>query len=852
MITRALRIAMRPWLWTGVLTLALGAFGAEGAAAAAGGEGVSASDAPASPPKEAAPDGIPAADWAGIREAYEAGRHAARAVEGGYQAHNPGQRWRTRFDGRGFTTSPDAGGWTWGLQLESYGFVGREQEVMKPTRVRAEGGRVAYAWDPTLEEWYVNDHRGLEHGFTIHRRPPRDEGRGEDPLTLALAVRGTLHPEVMTGGRGVHFLDGEGAMVLTYAGLTVFDADGRELEAGFVRAGATLVLAVEEEGARYPLTIDPIVQQAYLKASTRTVPYAYFGWSVAAFGNTVVVGSYGEDSNATGVNGNEIDFSTPDAGAAYVFVRTGSGWSQQAYLKASNTNSYDMFGWSVAISGNTIVVTATGEDSSATGVGGNQSDNATNHSGAAYVFVRSGTSWSQQAYLKASNTGNSDAFGHGVAISGDTVVVSSYQEGSNATGVNGDQSDNSAYQAGAAYVFVRSGTSWSQQAYLKASNTDAGDYFGVSVAVSGDTVVVGAEAEDSGATGVSGNQLDNSMGEAGAAYVFMRGLTGWSQEAYLKASNTDAGDFFGHSVGIWGDTIVVAARYEDSSATGVNGNQLDNSMGEAGAAYVFMRGLTGWSQEAYLKASNTDAGDHFGVSVAVGDDAVVIGAHTECSSATGVNGNGADNSYFRAGAAYLFHRSGAQWSQGAYLKASNTDPEDYFGWRVAIAGDTVVVGAYGEDSFSTGVNGDQDDNTGGSYGAAYAFDLDLLADSSCASYCGTGVNSTTDGFQITSPAILGGYLDAVVTGCAPGNVGAFLVAYSSPLTFPTGWGEVLVNFADLNGELLGMPTALAIPAVFSLSVPYDPALGGLEIYTQAASFGGSICLHCAYHCVVGF
>ena len=123
--------------------------------------------------------------------------------------------------------------------------------------------------------------------------------------------------------------------------------------------------------------------------------------------------------------------------------------------------------------------------------------------------------------------------------------------------------------------------------YLKASNTDADDVFGSSVAISGDTIVVGAQVEDSNATGVNGNEADNSASDAGAAYVFTRTGGGWTQEAYLKASNTDAGDWFGWSVAISGDTIIVGAGREYSNATGVNGNEVDNSVFTAGAAYVF-------------------------------------------------------------------------------------------------------------------------------------------------------------------------------------------------------------------------------------------------------------------------
>jgi hypothetical protein len=263
----------------------------------------------------------------------------------------------------------------------------------------------------------------------------------------------------------------------------------------------------------------------------------------------------------------------------------------------------------------------------------------------------------QQAYLKASNTFAGDQFGLSVAVSGDTVVVGALFEGSGATGVNGDQNDNSAFRAGAAYVFVRDvGGNWSQQAYLKASNTDANDFFGASVAVSGDTVVVGAHGERSNATGVNGDQNDNSATESGAAYVFGRdGGGNWSQQAYLKASNTDAGDAFGISVAVSGDTVVAGARGEDSNATGVNGDQGNNSAGDSGAAYVFARDAGGnWSQQAYLKASNTGFFDEFGLSVAVSGDTVVVGAYQEDSNATGVNGDQNNNLAVSSGAAYVF------------------------------------------------------------------------------------------------------------------------------------------------------------------------------------------------------
>ncbi len=399
---------------------------------------------------------------------------------------------------------------------------------------------------------------------------------------------------------------------------------------------------------------------------------------------------------------------------------------QTAYIKPSNTDSGDQFGVAMAISGDTAVVGSFFEDSDGIGVnsGAGSNDNTSN-SGAAYVFRRSGATWIQEAYLKASNSDADDLFGNAVAIDGDTIVVGAPWEDSNGTGVNSSaQANNSSSLAGAAYVFTRSGTTWSQQAYLKASNTDAGDEFGYAVAVSGDTLAVGANREDSSGVGINGGaQADDSEPNAGAVYVFTRSGTDWTQQAYVKASNTDQGDFFGVAVAVDEDTLLVGANNEDSSGTGVNGgSQGNNSHSSAGAAYLFTRSGTTWSQEAYLKASNTDDGDFFGVRVALDGDAAVVGAPFEESGSTGVNGLETDNSLDLAGAAYVFRRSGGAWAQEAYLKASNSGDGDQFGTSVAISGDTIAVGAYQESSGGTGINGpDQADDSQSAAGAIYAF-----------------------------------------------------------------------------------------------------------------------------------
>jgi hypothetical protein len=454
-------------------------------------------------------------------------------------------------------------------------------------------------------------------------------------------------------------------------------------------------------------------QQAYVKPSN--TPYAnQFGYAVAASGDIMVIGAPFETSLSSGVNGNQTNGQNAQIGAAYVFVRNGTNWVQEAYLKASNNvlGLAHQFGTSVSISGNTIVVGAPAEYGGSAGVNGDQFDFSVPNSGAAYVFVRSGTNWSQQAYLKASNTGNGDNFGKAVSISGDTIIVGAYNEDSNATGVNGVQTNNLTGNSGAAYVFVRSGTNWSQQAYLKASNTALADYFGYSVSVFGDTAVVGAWGESS----------INS--DSGAAYIFARSGTNWSQQAYLRASNAGsagANNEFGFAVSVAGNIVVVGAPYESSSATGVNGNQTNINAFSSGAVYVFARDGATWTQEAYLKASNTGNNDYFGTSVFLSGDTLAVGASGEDSNAIGIGGDGSNNLTASSGAAYVFTRKGSLWSQQAYVKPSNTDTNDQFGIAVAMSGDTLVVGAYGEDSNATGINGNQANNSAGNSGAAYVY-----------------------------------------------------------------------------------------------------------------------------------
>ena len=213
-----------------------------------------------------------------------------------------------------------------------------------------------------------------------------------------------------------------------------------------------------------------------------------------------------------GVNGWQGSNLFPAAGAAYVYKRINGVWTWQLYLKASNPNPGDEFGGQLAMDGTTIAIAARLEDSNSKGVNQNGANNSATDSGAVYVFQEEGQLWAQAAYLKASNTETEDRFGNAVAVSGETVVVGASYEDSAAQGINGDAVDNSAEYSGAAYVFSKTGGVWAQEAYLKASNSETFDGFGTSVAISGERLIVGSFAEDSGASGINGDQLDNSMG----------------------------------------------------------------------------------------------------------------------------------------------------------------------------------------------------------------------------------------------------------------------------------------------------------------------------------------------------
>lgn len=372
-------------------------------------------------------------------------------------------------------------------------------------------------------------------------------------------------------------------------------------------------------------------------------------------------------------------------------------FAQQAYIKASNTGDFDEFGYSVDLAGDTLAVGAFHEDSSLTGIDNTPDDDLADAAGAVYVFVRDGATWTQQAYIKASNSEAGDNFGISVAISGDTLAVGAVGDDSETTGINTTPNDTLAGDSsGAVYVFIRTGDSWSEQAYIKASNSSGGDQFGNSIALSENTLAVGAKLEGSA---------------SGAVYVYTRSESTWSEQAYIKASNPDNSDRFGHSVSLSGDTLAVGAPEEDSITEGINTTPVDNvSPGNYGAVYVFVRDYTNWNEQAYIKATSIESLDNFGFSVALDGDTLAVGSPYEEASPASAN----------SGAVYIFTRNNNDWSQQSYIKASNFDKTDLFGYSVALSGDVLAVGAQQEDSDAVGIN-DAENDSATNTGAVYLF-----------------------------------------------------------------------------------------------------------------------------------
>jgi hypothetical protein len=593
--------------------------------------------------REAVPEGLTKRAWETIRASIERDGYRMYKDEhtDAFQAPNYAHDLHATFTQEGVELRPRKGkkGWKWGLRLSKYGYGSDLHSVTVAEKMLPRDNRIAYLRG-NMVEWYINDHRGLEQGFTLKARP---SGRmGSEPLYLHMHTTGNLIPVVEKEGKGIVFRNTHGKEIVRYSGLSAYDATGKTLYARMEADQEGIRLIVEDHTAVYPITIDPFIETKKLLASDGAAE-DYFGYSVSIIGDTAIVGAYLDDDNGS------------DSGSAYIFSRNHGGtdnWGEVKKLLASDGAAYKHFGWSVSIIGDTAIVGAWG-------------DNDSGHSaGSSYIFSRNhgGTdNWGEVTKLLASDGAAGDYFGYSVSISGDSSIVGAYGDDD-----NGDYS-------GSAYIFSRDyggANTWGEVTKLLASDGAAEDYFGYSVSISGDTAIVGARVDDDNGT------------DSGSAYIFSRdhgGTDNWGEVTKLLASDGFDNDYFGTSVSISGDTAIVGAHGDD-----------DNG-GLSGSAYIFSRnhgGTDNWGEVTKLLASDGAIEDWFGRSVSISGDTAIVGAHKDDD-----NGENSGSAYifsyvFGDELAVDFGGNGLWHYDGSTLTQLNgQSPDGMEAWNGGLAGD---------------------------------------------------------------------------------------------------------------------------------------------------------------------
>jgi hypothetical protein len=545
----------------------------------------------------------------GLRQAFERATYSLKnAGHGTYRGENPAHQLTLEFNAREVRLGRPDG--SVNFHLTGYGYGDRTQKPA-PARLSASGNRLEYQRGD-LTEWYVNDSEGLEQGFTLSRH---SANRESEPLMLTVAVSGELTP--VQNQEAVQFRSSQG-VVFRYGGLRAWDANGRNLTSRLEVRGDELRLIVDDRDAQYPVIVDPSwARQQELTASDAATGDE-FGLSVAVDGDTAVIGA--PDKTIESHKGQ---------GAAYVFVRSAHVWTEQQELHSALGYAGENFGLAVALSGSTVVI------------GANE---------AAYVFVNNHGVWVHQQKLTGSSS-NYDSFGQSVAVSGNTAVI-------------GDRTDLALRDVpgqGAAYVFVRSGGVWTQQQKLSVAYVVGGNNFGSSVAVSGDTALIG----DPG-------QTVNTHAGVGSAYVYLRNGEVWTQQQELIENYGGTGDHFGASVALSGGTALIGTP-------GKSNLHIDQ-----GAPYVFVRNHATWTRQQELTAPDGSQYSNFGMAVSVSGDNAIIGGYFQ---------NKPNKPSLPAlSAAYVFLRSGEVWAQQAELKGVSGPHGNNFGISVSLSGDTALIG----------------------------------------------------------------------------------------------------------------------------------------------------------------
>lgn len=625
-----------------------------------------------------------------LRSAMEDKSREIRSAGQGYWAANPGHHLTIGFTKEATVVTTREGSVRW--RFAGYGRGNRISDL--PCSIMtAKANRLSYHRG-ALTEWYVNDERGLEQGFTAARRP-----RGSGPIVVALALEDGAVP--LAADKSTVQLVRNRRTLLRYGGLKAWDSRGRVLHSELEVRLNQIRLIVDDASAAYPITIDPWVQNTKLSAGDRAAG-DYAGYAVAASESTAVVGAFGK-------NGFE--------GAAYVYARNGASWVQQAKLTPEDGSANTYFGVSVALSRDTVLIGASGSG---------------DYRGAAYVFVRRGTTWTQQAKLTAADGATGDTFGGSVALHGDTALIGAFAKNN---------------WAGAAYIFNRQGRTWTQQAKLAPADGASQDYFGWSVALRRNTAIVGAYGQNA---------------NRGAAYAYSRGGTAWTLQEKLTAPDGSPNDYFGYSVAV-SETLAAVGAYGKG--------------GFRGSVYVFRQSGTSWTQRTQIAPSDGIPGDEFGYSVAVHGPTVLVGSWGQAGA---------------IGAAYLFLApAGTESNQVAKLTAADGAISDFFGWSVALAGDTAIVGAYGESAFA---------------GAAYVFE-----------------NPCTVDLRLS-------YSDSKL-----------VIGYTVGATDPGRWTGWLSSSAGAKRLWQRDVEATSTPLTGSSQIPDFPSLGTIGILASLTTTTGSRC-----------
>ncbi len=555
-------------------------------------------------------------------------------------ADNPAQNLRAKFDEDGVVLSGHSKSYQAGLALAAVrrGKTRHATQTVQPTFVDNEARYARPALG--LSEWYLNGPLGLEQGFDLATRPVGDANAD---LVIEIALSGNLQARQV--GTKIALQDDE--TTLLYSELYVSDANDAPVAASLKLVDDTIEIHVVDASASYPLRIDPIIyeQTDKLKASDDSAG-AGFGVSIAIDGDLAIVGAQGA---AMGV------------GAAYVFVRSGDQWTEEAKLVPGDTPAGALFGSAVALQGDYAAIGAKGDDFS---------------KGAVYVFKRASMAWTEQIKLKASDAQGADQLGYSIALDGDTVVA----------GAPGE--DEKAAEAGAAYVFHRDTMdAWSEQAKLTVLTGAQTDQVGRSVAIVGDVVTVGAPYAN-----------EMMLEDVGAVYTFTRDMMdAWTEDQKLQATTPAQGAKFGWSIAMSGSDLAIGAPMAVAS-----------TISTAGAVYVFTADIMGvYSEQQRLEASMPAVADHLGWSVDIDGDLVIAGVPEDDGKAT------------NTGSAYVFERSGMTWAEAGTITTNSEAQEDTFGRSVAIAGQWALIGAPGYDG------------AGGGSGIAYAFKSALALGSPC-------------------------------------------------------------------------------------------------------------------------